>query len=104
MDDNTPRFEPAARIGRHPNQLAAEIDGQVVVMGLAQGKYVGLDDIATTVWHRLDSKPTLSELCDGLVRDFAGDPAVIQQDVRDLLGRLHELGLIVVENAGERVE
>ncbi len=93
--DQALRFEPNTRIGHHPKQLAAEIDGQVVVMALAQGKYVGFDDIATNIWHRLEQTPSVAELCNGLAQHFDGDPAVIQKDVVDLLGHLHELGLIV---------
>ncbi len=98
---NTSRFEPDTRVGHHPNQLAAEIDGQVVVMGLVQGKYIGFDGIATTIWRRLEQTPSVAELCAGLARDFDGDPAVIRQDVGDLLARLDEFGLIVTIPDGD---
>ena len=89
------RFEPDTRIGHHPKQLAAEIDGQVVVMALAQGKYIGFDDIATNIWHRLERTPSVAELCEGLAQDFDGDPVLIQKDVADLLECLREFGLVV---------
>jgi hypothetical protein len=94
------RFEPDTRVRWHPEQIAAEVDGQVVVMGMSQGKYVGLDAIATNVWHRLERTPTVSELCDGLAQEFEGDPVVIGQDVVELLTRLHALGLIEIEAGG----
>ncbi|HXP97178.1 MAG TPA: PqqD family protein [Telmatospirillum sp.] len=93
---DTPHFKSDTIIRRHSEQVTAEIDGQVVVMGLAQGKYAGFDDIASIIWRRLESPQTVSALCDGLARDFAGDPAVIRQDVCDLLDRLDALGLLVV--------
>jgi hypothetical protein len=95
-----PRFAPDTRVKWHSEQIAAEVDGQVVVMGLSQGKYVGFDVIATNIWHRLEQPRSVSELCDGLVKDFDGDTAVIRQDVVELLIRLHELGLIEVETGG----
>jgi hypothetical protein len=101
--NSAPRFEPDTRVGWHPEQIAAEIDGQVVVMGLSQGKYVGFDAIATNVWHRLERTQSVSELCDGLAADFDGDLTVIRQDVVGLLTRLHELGLIEVETGAPSV-
>ena len=90
------RFQPDTRVGHHSGQLAAEIDGQVVAMGLNQGQYVGFNDIATTIWHRLAQPCRVADLCTGLAQDFDGDPLVIQQDVCSLLGVLHDLELIVV--------
>jgi hypothetical protein len=96
---NPPHFGPDTKITRHPDQLAAEIDGQMVVMGLAQGKYVGFDPVASAIWRRLEQPQSLSALCDGLIQEFSGDPATIRQDVQDLLVRLEELGLILAEPA-----
>ncbi|MEI9996936.1 MAG: PqqD family protein [Rhizomicrobium sp.] len=84
----------------HADQLTAEIDGQMVVMGLLQGKYVGFDGVASEIWRRLERPQTVSELCDGLVRDFDGDGAVIAQDTIDLISRLREYGLIDIEAGG----
>ena len=95
--DNALHLEANSQIAWHPEQLATEVDGEVIVMGLVQGKYVGFDEIASIVWRRLERKQSLSELCDGLVRDFEGDREIIRQDIVALLRRLDELGLITVE-------
>lgn len=92
-----PPLESDTRVRWHPEQVAAEVDGQVVVMGLSQGKYVGFDAIATQVWHRLEQPQSVAELCDGLAKDFDGDPAIIREDVIGLLTRLRDLKLIEVE-------
>lgn len=90
------RFAADVVVGWHPEQVTAEIDGEVVVMALAQGKYVGFNDIASAVWRHLAAPMTVAALCDVLVRDFDGDPEAIRSDVVDLLARLDELGLIAV--------
>ena len=92
--NGAPSLDPDTRVEWHPDHLAAEIDGQVVVMSLSQGKYVGLNDPATLVWRRLQRPQSVAALVDGLIRDFAGDAATIRCDTVDLLVRLHELGLI----------
>jgi hypothetical protein len=94
--NDVPRFEADTRVGWHAEQITAEIDDQIVAMSMSKGKYVGFDMIASKVWHRLEATPTVSELCDGLARDFEGDPAVIRQDVVGLLTELDALGLIEI--------
>ena len=93
---NQDRFAPEIRVLRHPEQVTAEIDGEVVVMALAQGKYIGFDDIASAVWRRLEAPVTVAALCDGLARDFEGDVETIRRDVIDLLTHLDEFGLIKI--------
>ncbi len=83
----------------HPDQVAAEIDGEVVVMSIAQGKYVGFDGMASMIWRRLERPQPVAELCDGLIRDFDGSPEVIRADVTELLASLEALDLIVIDAA-----
>jgi hypothetical protein len=92
----TTRLSPATVVTQHREQTSAEIDGQVVVMGFVQGKYVGLSRSASEVWRRLAQPAPIGALCDALVRDFEGDPIVIRNDVLDLLDRLDDLGLLEV--------
>jgi hypothetical protein len=78
----------------HPEQVGAEIDGEVVVMGLAQGKYVGLDDVGSTLWKLLEQPQPVRDLCAQLERLYQGDPAAISSDVLAFLGDLRELEII----------
>lgn len=96
MTENS-RFPSDAIVRWHPDQVAAEIDGEVVVMSIAQGKYVGLDDMASGIWRRLETPQRVADLCDALIRDYAGDPAAIRADVVAFLASLEEHGLIVVD-------
>lgn len=91
------RFAADTIVRWHPDQVAAEIDGEVVVMSIAQGKYVGLDDMASGIWRRLETPQRVADLCDGLIRDFDGAPEAIRADVVAFLASLEEHGLIVVD-------
>ncbi len=92
----TSRFAADTIVRWHPDQVAAEIDGEVVVMSIAQGKYVGLDDMASGIWRRLEAPQRVDALCEGLIRDYEGDPDAIRADVLAFLARLEEHGLILV--------
>ncbi|MBP7063607.1 PqqD family protein [Ferrovibrio sp.] len=96
---HSPLLTPATIIARHAEQITAEIDGEVVVMGLAQGKYIGLDDVASTLWRLLEQPQSVQHLCDLLAQHYRGDAAEISADVLAFLGELLELGLIQVDAA-----
>jgi len=73
--------------------LAAEIDGEVVMIGLDSGRYFGLDAIGTAIWKRIEQPCRIDSLCAGLAEDFEGDPAVIATETRAFLEKLFERNL-----------
>jgi coenzyme PQQ synthesis protein D (PqqD) len=78
----------ATVISRSPSVLTAEVDGEVVMMSIEQGRYFGLDDIGSDVWKRLDQPCSFATLIDRLVADYDADRATIAADVEALLGRM----------------
>src|SRR4029077_5488291 len=77
-------------ISRSPSVLTAEVDGEIVMMSIEQGRYFGLDDIGSDIWKRLDTPCSFAELIDRLASDYDADQATIAADVRDLLSRMAE--------------
>ena len=45
--DETPVLDDATVVSRSPSVLTAEVDGEVVMMSIEQGRYFGLDDIGS---------------------------------------------------------
>ena len=86
--DPTSIITDATILTRSPTVLAAEVDGEVVMMSIEQGRYFGLDDIGSDIWKRLEPPCSFSALIDGLVADYAADRATIAADVRALLDRM----------------
>jgi len=81
-------------ISRSPSVLTAEVDGEIVMMSIEQGRYFGLDDIGSDIWKRLDTPCSFAELIDRLASDYEADRATIAADVRDLLGRMAEQDVV----------
>jgi hypothetical protein len=75
-------------ISRSPAVLAAEVDGEIVMMSIEQGRYFGLDDIGSDIWKRIDPPYSFAELIDRLAADYDADRATIAADVRALLSRM----------------
>ena len=72
----------ATLIHRTASVLTAEIDKQIVMMDVESGRYLGLDDIGSVIWQRLETPRTFGELIDGCVADVRGTS---YQTVDDLL-------------------
>lgn len=77
--------------------LAAEVDGEVVMMDAQSGHYFALDAIGARIWGMLASPIELFELCKLLESQFDASLGTIQQDVLALMSDLHANGLIKVE-------
>lgn len=83
-------------IGRAEGQVSAEVDGEIVLLSVAQGKYYGLDEIGSDIWRRLEDRVRVGELCGSLASDYDAPLETIRQDVFGLLEALHREDLIEV--------
>lgn len=75
-------------ISRSPAVLAAEVDGEIVMMSIEQGRYFGLDRIGADIWKRIEPPCSFGALIDALLAEYDADRATIAADVRLLLGRM----------------
>lgn len=81
-------------ISRSPSVLAAEVDGEIVMMSIEQGRYFGLDDIGSDIWKRIEEPCSFATLVDGLAADYAADRNTIAADVTALLTRMAEQDVV----------
>jgi hypothetical protein len=81
-------------IHRTASVLTAEVDKQIVMMDIESGRYLGLDDIGSVIWQRLETPRTFGDLVDSLVEDYDAERAVIAQDVRELLKEMATQGIV----------
>ena len=86
--DTMPAIFDATVISRSPSVLTAEVDGEIVMMSIEQGRYFGLDDIGSDIWKRIESPCSFAALIDRLIADYDADRATIAADVQALLGRM----------------
>jgi hypothetical protein len=84
----------ATVISRSPSVLTAEVDGEVVMMSIEQGRYFGLDDIGSDIWKRIEPPCSFAALIDGLTADYEADRAAIAADVHKLLGEMAEQDVV----------
>ena len=86
--DALPAIGDATMISRSSSVLTAEVDGEIVMMSIEQGRYFGLDDIGSDIWKRIEQPCSFATLIDRLAVDYDADRATIAADVHALLGRM----------------
>ena len=92
--EKTGQIGDATMISRSPSVVTAEVDGEIVMMSIEQGRYFGLDDIGSDIWKRIEPPCSFATLVDGLAADYEADRATIAADVQSLLGRMVEQDVV----------
>lgn len=70
------------------DQVSTELEGEAVILGLADGVYYGLDGVGAHVWELLREPRSVAELRDAVTAAFEVDPATAERDLLALLGEL----------------
>jgi hypothetical protein len=92
--EKTRQIGATTMISRSPSVLTAEVDGEIVMMSIEQGRYFGLDDIGSDIWKRIEPPCSFGALIDGLAADYEADRATISTDVQNLLGLMAEQDVV----------
>ena len=83
---------------RHPETVATEIDGEVVLMSLVTGRTFGLDKVASRIWTLLESPRSIEAIVEELLKSYATTPEKCQADVIEFARQLSEAQLIVASS------
>jgi hypothetical protein len=82
------RITGASIVSRSPSVVAAETDGEVMMMSIVHGRYWSLDDVGSEIWRRIEPPCSFDRLVDALAEEYDADRATIAADVRALLTRM----------------
>jgi coenzyme PQQ synthesis protein D (PqqD) len=94
--------EPSLAIGdatvvfRNEPVPAISFGEGLVLLSIAQGRYVGLDSIGRAIWDRLGVPRSFAELVAELAAAYDAPLETIARDVRSWLERLSEAGVLVI--------
>jgi hypothetical protein len=87
------------RFARSADVVSRVLDGEAVLLDLASGKYLGLNEVATRVWELLDGDRAFGAIRAALLDEFAVQPEVLDRDLDQLFAELTARGLIAPEPA-----
>lgn len=78
------------------HQLSSRLGEEVVILGLQDGTYYGLDGIGPRVWELMQEPRPVQGILDRLLEEYEVDASRCEEDLLALLERLRRPGLIEV--------
>ena len=76
------------------DQLASDIGGETVILGLTAGRYYGVDAVGARVWQLIQTPASVADICKTIVSEYDVAPERCEADVLTLLRRMLDAGLI----------
>ena len=92
---------PATVLVAARDQVSTELEGEAVILSLADGVYYGLDGVGALVWERLREPTSVAALRDAVTAAFEVDRETAERDLLALLRELAGRRLVeTVDGAG----
>ena len=92
----TATLTPETYVQQHPDQIAAEADGEVLMMHVESGNYYGLNEVASFIWNQLETPRRVADLCAAIQAEFDVDAARCAADALAFLQGMVDDGLAQV--------
>ncbi|GAB3430704.1 lasso peptide biosynthesis PqqD family chaperone [Massilia solisilvae] len=84
-----------AKLVRNPDLVAADMDGETVMMSIARGEYFGLNTVGSRIWELLAEPATVSDLVTRICAEFNVDRATCSADLAAFTKDLLDNGLVI---------
>ncbi len=80
---------------RRDGILAREVDRELVLLDTDSNHVHQLNETASFVWRQVEEAGSAEEISALLAETYSADPVILADDVKQILSRFVELGLIV---------
>ena len=75
-----------------------DVEDEVVILGLKDGVYYGLNPVGAFIWNLIQKPKTVAELRDAVLEEYDVSEEVCNSDLQELITELSDKGLVEVEN------
>lgn len=89
-------IRPETVLVRSRDPVSVEVDQTVVMLGLEQGKYYGLEGVAGRIWALLDEPRSVRDVCTALIAEYEIEPEACLSEVTSFLSELAREKLVRV--------
>ena len=89
---------PATLLKTSGEAISSDVDGEIVLISVASGRYFGLDPVSSEIWRRLEEPTSFEALRAGLQAHFEGEPETIEREALVFVTGLVDRGLVEVLN------
>jgi hypothetical protein len=80
------------------DQLSTTLSGEVVILGLRDALYYGLDDVGARIWDLVQTPRSLDQIVDHIVAAYDVGREAALPDVARLLIELRDRGLVTIDS------
>jgi len=84
-------------IKRNPEIVHSDMDGEVVMMSVANGEYYGVDTIGSHIWNLLEEPMSIGALCTSLCETYDVSEEDCQRDVASFMSQLLENKVVLID-------
>jgi hypothetical protein len=91
-------INPGTYISRAKGFVTAPVNSELMMLNVEQGAYYSLDPIAANIWGLIDSPARVQDIVAALQARYAVSLEECQADVLLFLAKLHENGMIELDN------
>ena len=81
-------------IVRHPDLVAAEMDGDLVMMSVEQGEYYGVGGVGPRVWELLEEPVSIDGITVTICSEFDVEEDRCREDMALFIHQMFEMGLV----------
>jgi hypothetical protein len=74
--------------------VAQRTGDTTVLLNLGSGEYFSLEEVGADIWEHCTGRATIKEIVDSISSGWRSSPDMVTPDVLELLGDLHDAGLI----------
>jgi hypothetical protein len=81
------------------DQMASEIGGETVILGMTAGRYYGLDSVGGRIWQLIQAPIAVGDVTRTILNEYDVDAVRCEADLLVLLEKMHHAGLVEVRGA-----
>jgi hypothetical protein len=89
-------IRPETVLVQSGDPVAVEVDQTVVMIGIEQGKYYGLEGVGGRIWELVKEPRSVQDVCNALVQEYDVEPAACMDEIMEFLTALARERLVVV--------
>jgi hypothetical protein len=90
---------PDTLLFRDPDLVAADMDGDLVMMSIDHGEYYGVGGVGPRVWELLEQPITVAAITAVICDEFDVEEDRCREDINGFARQLLEMGLVKVLEA-----
>lgn len=84
-----------ALVFRNPDLLAADMDGDIVMMSIERGEYYGIGGVGSRVWELLAQPTSINQITQIICAEYEVEEATCQADMQKFVEQLLQNGLVL---------